>query len=892
MKPMSDSTQTKRFRFWLWLIRAIGVIVPQRLRADWRQEWEAELRCRELLLADWEKLDRRHKLDLLRRSMGAFWDALWLQPYRWEDDMVQDIRFALRMLLKKPGFTLIAVFTLALGIGASTAIFSAVNPILFEPLPYPHADRITVIWDFGNEGARVHVTFGTYRELLERSRSFDAMAVMRVWQPTLTGQAQPERFDGQRVSASYFRTLGVSPAMGSDFQESDDRPNGPAVVIISDALWRQRFNEDAAIVGQPVTLDSKLYTVVGVMPRGFENVVAPAAEIWTPLQYDTSLLPDSREWGHHLRMVGRLRSGAAIDQARLELNSIAQNPEPEFPRPPHASMNSGLIVNPLQDDVTSGVKPALLAVLGAVVLVLAIACANVTNLLLARGAQRRGEFAIRVALGAGRTRMIRQLLTESLLLAVLGGALGMVVAQFGVRVLVALSPPGLPRVGTIRIDGAVFAFALGITTVIGMVIGLIPALHASRRDLHIGLQQSSHRTAGGHQWLRRTLVVAEVALALVLLVSTGLLLRSLQRLFAIDPGFDTSHLLTMQVQTSGPRFDNDATHRFFEQALEAVRQVPGVTEAGFTSQLPLSGDPQDGYGVHFESSPTGNPEADSGAFRYAVSPGYLEAMAIPLRSGRVLNAHDGADAAPNVLISESLAKSKFPGQDPIGQRLHLGPTTGPWNTVVGVVGDVKQTSLAGAETDAVYITNTQWRMFADRARWLVVRARGSASTLTPAIKQAIWSVDKDEPIVRIATMDDRLAKSAAERRFALILFETFGLAALVLAAIGIYGVLSGSVTERTREIGVRLALGAQRRDVLGMILRQGVTLILSGVGIGLLAAWVVTRLLTTLLYSVSATDPLIFGSVALLLTIVAVLACCVPARRATKVDPLVALRQE
>jgi predicted permease len=885
-------TPTTRFRFWFWLICIIGVIVPRRLRADWKQEWEAELRYRELLLADWDKLDWKTRLDLLRRSLGAFWDALALQPQRLEDEMFQDLRYGLRMLLKKPGFTLIAVFTLALGIGASTAIFSAVNPILFEPLPYPHADRIAMIWDYGNDGARVHVTFGTYRELLERSRSFEAMAVMRVWQPTLSGQAQPERFDGQRVSAGYFRVLGVSPAMGRDFQESDDRLGGAAVVIISDGLWRQRFNEDAAIVGQQVTLDSKLYTVIGVMPRAFENVLAPAAEVWTPLQYDTALLPDSREWGHHLRMLGRLRSGAETDQARLELNSIAQNPEPAFSRPQHASMNQGLMVNSLQDDVTSGVKPALLAVLGAVALVLAIACANVTNLLLARGAQRRGEFAIRVALGAGRTRMIRQLLTESLLLAFLGGALGMVVAEFGVRALVALSPPGLPRVGTIRIDGAVFAFALGITTVIGVVVGLIPAMNASRRDVHVGLQQSSHRTTRDHQWLRRTLVVAEVALALVLLVSTGLLLRSLQRLFAIDPGFETSNLLSMQVQTSGPRFDNDATNRFFEQALEAVRQVPGVTEAGFTSQLPLSGDIDDGYGVHFESSPTGNPEADSGAFRYAVSPGYLETMAIPLRSGRLLNAHDGPGGDPNVLISESLAKIKFPGQDPIGQRLRLGPTTGPWNTIVGVVGNVKQTSLAGDETNAVYMTNTQWRLFVDRARWLVVRARGSASTLTPAIKQAIWSVDKDQPIVRLATMDDRLAKSAADRRFALILFEAFGLAALVLAAIGIYGVLSGSVTERTREIGVRLALGAQRREVLGLILGQGVKLTLGGVSIGLLAAWAVTRLLTTLLYGVSATDPLIFGGVAVLLIVVALLACYLPARRATKVDPLVALRHE
>jgi putative ABC transport system permease protein len=876
----------------LWLIGLIGVIVPRRLRADWRQEWEAELRYRELLLADWDKLTRKTRLDLVRRSLGAFWDALMLQPQRLEDEMFQDLRYGLRLLVKTPGFTLIAAFTLALGIGASTAIFSAVNPILLEPLPYPHADRLAMVWDFGNEGARVHVTFGTYRELLERSRSFDAMAVMRVWQPALTGQAQPERFDGQRVSAGYFRALGVSPAMGSDFQESDDQPNGPAVVIISDGLWRGRFGEDAAIVGQQLVLDSKLYTVIGVMPRAFENVLAPAAEIWTPLQYDSSLLPDSREWGHHLRMLGRLRSGVGTEEAGLELNSIAHNPVPEFSRPPHASMELGLIVNSLQDEVTSGVKPALFAVFGAVVLLLAIACANVTNLLLARGAQRRGELAIRVALGAGRTRIIRQLLTESLLLAVVGGALGMVVAEFGVRALVALSPPGLPRVGTIRIDSTVFAFALGITTVIGLVVGLIPALHASGRNLQLGLQQSSHRTSGGHHWMRQTLVVAEVALALVLLVSTGLLLRSLQRLFAIDPGFDTSSLLTMQVRTSGPRFDNDATHRFFDEALEAVRQVPGVIEAGFTSQLPLSGDLEDGYGVHFEASPTANPDADSGAFRYAVSPGYLETMGIPLRGGRVLNSHDGADAPQAVLISESLANLKFPGQDPIGQRLRLGPSTGPWNTVVGVVGNVKQTSLAVTWTDAVYITNAQWRMFLDRARWLVVRAHGSAANLAPAIKQAIWSVDKNQPIVRVALMDELLAKSAAERRFALILFETFGLVALALAAVGIYGVLSGSVTERTREIGVRLALGAQRRDVLGMILRQGVKLTLGGVGIGLLAAWAVTRLLTALLYGVSATDPIIFGGVALLLVSVASLACYLPARRATRVDPLVALRHE
>ena len=889
---MSEHNQRPWLKPYLWLINFIGLIVPRRLRADWRQEWEAELRYRETLLTEWQKLDWRHKLDLLRRSLGAFWDALWLQTYRWEDDVVQDIRFGVRMLLKKPGFTLIAVFTLALGIGASTAIFSAVNPILFEPLPYPNADRVTTIWDFGPDGAHLYVTFGTYRELVERSRSFDEMAVMKPWQPTLTGATEPERVDGQRVSASYFRALGVLPAMGRDFEASEDQVRGSKVVILSDELWRRRFGGDGEIVGREIRLDDNSYTVIGVMPSAFENVLAPAAELWSPLQYDKSLPPQRREWGHHLRMVGRLHLGVGTDQAKREINTIAQTPVPEFSRPPHASLGRGLIVNSLQDDVTSGVKPALLAVLGAVLLVLAIACVNVTNLLLARGAQRRGEFAMRAALGAPRTRLIRQLLTESLLLAVLGGAVGMMVAEIGVRGLVALSPPGLPRVGAIRLDGGVFAFALGITTLIGLLVGLVPALHASRSDLQTWLQRNSRSGAGGHQLMRRTLVVAEVALALVLLVSAALLLNSLQRLFAIDPGFDTAHLLTMQVQTSGPRFDADTTHRFFTQALEAVRQVPGVTAAAFTSQLPLSGELDDGYGVHFESSPTGNPEADNGAFRYAVSPGYFETMALPLRRGRPLNAHDLADTPPAVLISESLAKSKFPGEDPIGQRLRIGPNDGPWFTIVGVVGNVKQTSLTVSQSDAVYITNEQWRLFPDKALWLAVRARGDATALAPVIRNAIWSVDKDQPIVRVAMMDDLLAKSAAERRFALILFETFGLAALVLAAIGIYGVLSGSVTERTREIGVRLALGAQRRDVLGMILRHGLKLTLSGVGIGLLAALAVTRLLNTLLYGVSATDPLIFGGVAVLLIVVALFACYLPARRATKVDPLVALRHE
>jgi putative ABC transport system permease protein len=615
------------------------------------------------------------------------------------NSLPQDLGYALRQLRKNPVFACTAIVILGLGIGASTAIFSAVNPILFEPLPYPHADRIMMIWYTGDDGSRVAQTFHTYRELAERSRSFDAVAAAKPWQPTLTGADQPERIDGQRVSASYFRALGVSPTLGRDFQASDDVLNGPKVVVLSNGFWRRHFGGDGTVVGRQVKLDDDSYTVIGVMPLAFDNVLDPSAGVWSPLQFDTGNITsrETREWGHQLRMAARLRTGVSLKQARRDLEWIARTPVPEFPRPSWASLDHGLIVNSLQDDVASGVKPALLAVLGAVILVLLIACVNVTNLLLARGAQRHGEFAMRAALGAARPRLIRQLLTESLLLAVLGGVFGMVVAGFGVRALVALSPTELPRVNAIRVDGTVFAFALGITTLIGLVVGLIPALHTARSDLHIGVQQSSGRTAGGHQLTRRALVVTEVAIALVLLVSAGLLLRSLQRLFAIDPGFDASHVLTLQVQESGHRFDTDrARDRFFTQALEAVRQVPGVTAAAFTSQLPLSGD-FESFGVQFASDPNDDSEA---GLRYAVSPSYFEAMRIPLRRGRLLDEHDLAGAPTAVLISESLAKRKFPNQDPIGQRVRIGPDIGhadrPWGAIVGVVGDPRTRRCGGA----------------------------------------------------------------------------------------------------------------------------------------------------------------------------------------------------
>jgi putative ABC transport system permease protein len=804
--------------------------------------------------------------------------------------LLQDFRYAVRQLRKSPGFASTAIVILALGIGGTTAIFSAINPILFEPLPYPNAGRIMMIWYVGDDGSQFPQAFHTYREILERSRSFDTIAVVKQWLPTLADGDQPERLDGQQVSAGYFHTLGVSPALGRDFGVSDDVPHGPKVVILSDGLWRRRFGGDSTILGRQVRLDDGSYTVIGIMPHAFDNVLSPSAEAWSPLQYATENVAsfESQQWGHHLRMLGRLRAGVSVAQAKSDLDWIAHTTLAEFPRPRFASLAHGLIVNSLQDEVTRSVKPALLAVFGAMILVLLIACVNVTNLLLARSAQRRSEFSMRVALGAGRSRLIRQLLTESLLLAVLGGACGMVVAQAGVRALLALSPAGLPRVEAIRLDGTVFAFAFAISALIGLAVGLIPARHASRSDLQTGVQEGSQRTAGSHQLTRRIFTVAEVALALVLLVSAGLLLHSLERLFAVPLGFDGSRLLTMQVQTYGRKYDDDRICRqFFEQALDAVRQVPGVTAAAFTSQLPLSGD-SDVYGARFEND---DPEAGYPVFRYAVTPGYFETLGIPLRRGRLLDAHDAPGAPRAIVISESLAKRRFPDQDAIAKRLRVGPVDSPLFTVVGVVGDVKQTSLAMSESDAVYTTTTQWS-WADGTLSLLVRSRAGVGALTPAIKNAIWSVDRDQPIVRVATMESLLAASAAERSFVLILFEAFGLVSLILAATGIYGVLSGSVTERTREIGVRSALGASRRDILALVIRQGMALTGIGIALGLLGAMAASQAIAAMLFGVSRLDPFTYFGVIALLGTVSAVACGIPAWRAAKIDPMVALRYE
>ncbi|KAA6458698.1 ABC transporter permease [Acidobacteria bacterium AB60] len=826
-----------------------------------------------------------------------------VRSFGWENTLreaLADLRFATRHLRSNPGFATVAALTLALGIGAATAIFSAVYPVLFQPLPYPHAGRILTVWNT-YQGQRFEAAFGTFRELQQRSRSFDAMAIFEPWQPALVTATQPERLQGQAVSAGFFHVLGVAPALGRDFLPADDLVNGPAVVILSDRLWRRQFHADPALLGRSIKLSDTNFTVIGVLPASFEDVLAPSAEIWTTAQYDPSKLTafNTWAWGDHLRIIARLLPGVPRAQAADELNAIARTPWPQFPRPRWASLRQGLIVDSLQHDLAHTVQPALLAILGAVFLVLAIACVNVLNLVLARSAQRRGEFSMRGALGASRLRILRQLVTESLLLAFLGGSLGIAFALAGIRALVALSPPAMPRLNAVAFHPAAFLFAFSLTALVGLIAGLVPTLHLTRHHLQSGLRQTSARASRGRSFARRALVVSEVALALVLLVSAGLLLHSMKRLLAVDPGFEPSHLLTLQVQSFGHRFDDSspspgagsrARWQFFRQALDAVRQVPGVDQAAFTSLLPLSDAPQVEavYGARFEGDP---PQAGRNVFRYAVSPGYCQAMSIPLRAGRFLDDRDTADAPHVALISESLARARFPHGDALGKRLKVGPDNQPWFTIIGVVGNVRQTSLALDESAAVYIP-AQQSWFADSTLSFIVRTRGDAAALAPAAQHAIWSIDPTQPIVRVLTMNRMRDRGESERRFVLTLFETFGLVALLLAAVGIYGVLSGSVVERHREIGVRAALGATRRQLLTLVLGDGMRLTAIGMAIGLLGALAASQALAALLYGTSRLDPATWIAVLALLALVAALACLLPAWRAARINPATTLRAE
>lgn len=820
-----------------------------------------------------------------------------VRSYGWEslvESFVADMRYALRRLRGSPVFTVTALTTLALGIGATTAVFSAVSPILLEPPPFPGANRLVTLDDWNAGGTAMDATLGTFGELKARTHSFTTMAAVDRWQPSLTGSGDPERLDGERVTGDYFRVFEAQPLVGRGFTAEDDRPGAPDVVILSDALAERRFGGARKVLGRSIDLDGDPYLVVGVMAPAFDNVLAPSARIWSPLRERATGDFNTRAWGHHYRVVARLAPGATIDEARQEILKIGHTPLAAFPRPSWADLGQGLLVRSLQSSVAGGVRTALLAIVGAVLLLLAIASVNVANLLIARAAQRRREIAMRVALGAGGGRLIRQLLTESVALALMGGTLGLGVAQVGMRALVAVSPPELPRVSAIHLDVRVFLFALALTTAVGLIVGLVPAMGAARTEVTGGLQRGSRGTTAGGGRARNVLVVAEVALALVLLVGSGLLLKSVRRLTSVPPGFDASHLITMQVVEAGHAFDSETARlQFWQQSLEAVRRVRGVESAAFTSQLPLSGE-IDGYGYEWQGTPSKKAGEDGSALRFTVSPSYFATMHIPLVRGRLLDEKTDRPGAPKaVVINETLARRLFRDQDPVGRLVRFGPEvgSGAWDVVVGVVGDVKSYTLAVEAPGEFYVANGQWA-WADNVETLVVRTSSTATALVPSLKRVVWSVSRDVPILRVETMNEYIEASAGQRRFALMAIEVFALAALLLAAVGLYGVISESVTERMREMGVRAALGASRGSIVDMVVRRGMLLTGIGAVIGVAGAAAASEALASMLFGVSHLDPLTYAGVVAVLGAVSLLACWMPAVRAARVDPVRTLRMD
>jgi putative ABC transport system permease protein len=809
--------------------------------------------------------------------------------------VLSDLRYAWRRLFSHSAAALVAIVSIGFGVGVSTAIFGVVDRVLLTRLPYPDPERVIVLADRDADGASLDVAYGTYIELAERNRTFDALAVADRWQPSLADIGEPERLSGDFVSADYFRVLGVAPALGRNFDAADDVSGAPPVVIVDARLAVRRFGSAEAALDRRISLDGESYTIVGVMPRTFENALSPAVEIWAPRRYRAQAPFESAEWGHHLRLVGRLRAGSTLEEARRDVDAVARTPVDEFARPPWASLERGVALESLQASTTREIRPALLAMLGAVLLLLAIACANVTSILLARALARRGELAIRAALGAEQQQIVRQLFSESALVAVLGGSLGIGIAALAGRALLALAPAGVPRLDTAGFDGRIFGFALATTAVVAVVVGLVPAMRARELGSPAGLTTGARATSREFRVLRRSLVVAQVALTTVLLACAGLLWRSVGQLLDVPTGFDGSRVVAMQVVTTGAGIrSSEEGQALFERVLDAVRAVSGVVDVALTSQLPLSGD-SDSYGVVFESVPSADPQGAGGAYRYAVTPSWFETMGIPLKRGRLLGPEDRRGAPQAILINESFAARRFGGRDPIGERVRIGPYNSrpdlPWATIVGVVGDVKHASLASPSPDAFYVAMGQW-MWVDGVQSIVVRTAAEPAALVQSVKQAVWSVSSSLPLERITLMTELVARSEAQRTFALTVFAAFGLAALLLAGVGVYGVIEGRVAERTREIGLRSALGATPGKLWALVVSQGLALTAAGLVIGSVAAAGATQSVASLLFGVQPFDPITYLGVAALLLAVAVIACCAPAVRATRIDPAIALRAD
>jgi predicted permease len=804
------------------------------------------------------------------------------------ETLLQDLRYALRNLAKSPTFTAIALITLALGIGANTAIFSVVNAVLLRALPYAQPDRLVVIGQNGFTSAPPANFFDWKRD----NHAFENIGAAEAWTPNLTGIDKPEQVIGLHVTSDVFPVLGVKPIMGRTFVPQEDRGGNDREVVLSYGFWQRRFSGSRDAIGQTVSLNGANYTVVGVMPKGFR--FAPfwvtKAEIWAPLPLDaTDRLRNS------LRLFARLKPGVSLQQARAEMATITARLEAQFP-----GTNKNVTVVPLKEQVVGDIRPALLVLLGAVGFVLLIACANVAHMLLARASARKREIAVRAALGASRARIMRQFLTESAVLALTGGALGVLIAIWGMRVLLASAPSEITHFGTIQIDSSVLMFAFIISVFTGVAFGLAPALQSSAMNLVETLKEGARGTSeGAHRGaVRRLLVASEFALAVVLLAGAGLMIRTFAALQAIDPGFNPHHLLTMVVSVAGAQDANNNRAAFYEQALDRIRALPGVTSVGAINHLPLAGDV---WGIPFfiEGQPIPKRgEEPYGAYR-VVLPGYFQTMNIPILQGRDFQRDDNHTAPKVAIVNQYLAQHYWPGEDAIGKRISIGLGGEPsWMTVVGVVTNIVRHDWTDKPGSEYYLPLLQSPSYLrDQSPFsayltIVVRTAGDAAAQTSAVENAIRSLDKTVTLSEVETMEEVVADTNAQPRFYLSLLAAFAGVALVLAAVGIYGVMSHSVSRRTHEMAVRMALGARPAEVMRLVVGESMLLAAVGGAVGLAGALALTPLMKTLLYGVRSGDPATFATVALVLAAVGLLASYIPARRATKVDPMVALRYE
>ena len=808
----------------------------------------------------------------------------------------QDLRYSVRMLLKKPGFTLIAVVTLAFGVGANTAIFSAVNAVLLRPLPFAAEERLVVMWKHDQTASHplVELSIPEFNDWRAGSQSFESLAAMPTsvygYGYVLTGRGEPVQIESSRVSADFFTTLGVRPLVGRTFRTEDDRPGAARVVVLSHRLWRDQFGSDTNLIGQTITLNDTGFSVVGVMPADFEFL--KGVDIWSPVSASIGGGALQNRSAVFLQAVGRLKPGVTREQAEAEMNAVisriaAAHPETE-------AGGHRVVMTPVAEYLFGNARLALWLLLAATGLLLLIACANVASLLLARATSRRKEIAVRAALGASRWRVVRQLFVESLTLAIAGGALGVLLAYWLADLLVVVAPTDIPRVENVRIDAAVLTFSIAVTLLTAALFGLAPALTAARVNLTDALGDGS-RTAGERHGnrLRGALVVGEIAVTLVLLVGAGLALRSFVKLQQVDTGFDTENVLTFQLRLFGKRYqDAKSVRDFYQQLIERLEAQPGVTAAGAVLIRPLEG--VIGWDVPYATANQSPDEAKRNRVPNfeVVTPHYFRSVGLPLKVGREFTERDTEESPKVVIISEAMAQSIFaPGVDPVGQRLRLFDPTDPdnsWRTVVGVVGDARYREVRDARWD-VYVP---YRQFAFPVRYITVRTASDPAAFSAVVRREVAALDPQQAVTSVKTTAQLFSENVARPRFNSLLLGLLAALAALLAALGIYGVISYAVAQRTREIGVRIALGAQRGDVLRLVFKQGLTLIVSGIVIGLVGAFMLSRLMESLLFGISATDPATFIVVSLLLVVVALLACYIPARRAMKVDPMVALRYE